>query len=126
MTQLLLSFISPGITKTNINLRVSVFKQDNTWTYFLGEFPICSHPKGDRPMFRLTIARLIDAACRQIEVIEAFGISKRCVILTQNQLKRDGSEAFFINNRGRNKGGTVPTPEILDHAQMLEALKIKI
>ena len=118
MTQLLLPFISPGVT--NINLRVSVFKQDNTLTYFLGEFPIYSHREDDRPMFRLTIAQLIESgACRQIEIIQAFGISKSSVIRAQNKLRKGGSEAFFINRRGRTKGGTVLTPEVLDKAQIL-------
>ncbi len=118
MTQLLLPLISPGVT--NINLRVSVFEQDNIWTYFLGEFPIYSHRVDDQPMFRLTIAQLIESgACRQIEIIEAFGISKSSVIRAQNKLRKGGSEAFFINNRGRNKGGTVLTPKVLDKAQSL-------
>ncbi|MCP4053774.1 MAG: hypothetical protein GY739_12065, partial [Mesoflavibacter sp.] len=118
MTQLLLPFISPGVT--NINLRVSVFKHDNIWTYFLGEFPIYSHREDDRTMFRLTIAQLIESgACRQIEIIQAFGISKSSVIRAQNKLRKGGSEAFFVNRRGRTKGGTVLTPEVLDKAQIL-------
>ena len=118
MTQLLLPFISPGLT--NINRRVSVFKQDNTWTYFLGEFPIYSHREDDRAMFRLTIAQLIESgACRQIEIIGAFGISKSSVVRAQNKLRKGGSEAFFVNNRGHNKGGRVLTPEVLARAQRL-------
>ena len=118
MTQLLLPFISPGVT--NINLRVSVFEEDNTWTYFLGEFPIYSHRADDHSMFRLTIAQLIESgACRQIEIIQAFGISKSSVIRAQNKLRKGGSEAFFINRRGRKKGGTVLTPEVLNKAQIL-------
>lgn len=71
-------------------------------------------------MFRLTIAQLIESgACRQIEIIQAFGISKSSVIRAQNKLRKGGSEAFFVNHRGRTKGGTVLTPEILDKAQIL-------
>jgi len=116
MTQLLLPLISPGIT--NINRLVSVFKQDNLWTYFLGNFPIYSHRVNDQRMFRLTISQLIESgACRQTEIIDAFGVSKSSVIRAQNKLRKDGSEAFFINRQGRNKGGTVLTPEVLDQAQ---------
>jgi transposase len=117
MPQLLLPFISPGVTQ--INPRVSVWKDDDRWTYFLGRFPIYSHRVDDQRMFRLTIAQLIEAgACRQTEVINAFGVSKSSVIRAQNKLRKDGFEAFFIDRRGR-KGGTVLTPEVLDQAQSL-------
>jgi len=117
VTQLLLPFISPGVTQ--INPRVSVWKDDDRWTYFLGQFPIYSHKVDDQRMFRLTIAQLIESgACRQTEVINAFGVSKSSVIRAQNKLRKGGSEAFFIDRRGRT-GGTVLTPEVLDHAQSL-------
>lgn len=117
MTQLLLPFISPGVTQ--INPRVSVWKDDDRWTYFLGQFPIYFHRVDDQRMFRLTIAQLIESgACRQTEVINAFGVSKSSVIRAQNKLRKGGSEAFFIDRRGR-KGGTVLTPEVLDQAQSL-------
>ena len=117
MTQLLLPFISPGVTQ--INPRVSVWKDDDRWTYFLGQFPIYSHRVDDQRMFRLTIAQLIESgACRQTQVINAFGVYKSSVIRAQNKLRKGGSEAFFIDRRGR-KGGTVLTPEVLDQAQSL-------
>jgi transposase len=117
MTQLLLPFISPGVTQ--INYRVSVWENDDHWTYFLGEFPIYSHRVNDQRMFRMTIAQLIESgACRQSEVINAFGVSKSSVIRAQNKLRKGGSEAFFVDRRGR-KGGTVLTPEVLDQAQSL-------
>ena len=115
MTQLLLPIISPGVTQ--INPMVSVWEIDSRWTYFLGKFPIYSHRADDQRMFRLTIAQLIESgACRQTEVINAFGVSKSSVIRTQNKLRNGGSEAFFIDRRGR-KGGTVFIPEVLDRAQ---------
>jgi len=117
MTQLLLPFISPGVTQ--VNPRVSVWENNDRWTYFLGEFPIYSHRADDQRMFRLSIAQLIESgACRQTEVINAFGVSKSGVIRAQNKLREGGSEAFFIDRRGR-KGGTVLTPEVLDQAQSL-------
>jgi len=115
MTQLLLPFISPGVTQ--INSIVSVWQDDDRWTYFLGKFPIYSHRVDDQRMFRLTIAQLIESgSCRQTEVINAFGVSKSSVIRAQNKLRKGGSESFFIDRRGR-KGGTVLTPEVLDQAQ---------
>nr|WP_324292548.1 hypothetical protein [uncultured Desulfobacter sp.] len=71
-------------------------------------------------MFRLTIANLIESgACRQIEVISAFGISKTCVIRAQRKLRKYGSEEFFIDRRGSRTGGTVLTPKVLERAQSL-------
>ncbi|MCP5018020.1 MAG: hypothetical protein GY938_22520, partial [Ketobacter sp.] len=115
MTQLLLPFISPGVTQ--INSRVSVWEIDGRWTYFLGVFPIYSHRVDDQRMFRMTIAQLIESGtCRQTEVIDAFGVSKSSVIRAQNKLRKGGPEAFFIDRRGR-KCGTVLTPKVLDQAQ---------
>lgn len=118
MTQLLLPLISPGIT--NINRMVSVFKKDNFWTYFLGEFPIYSHRVNDQRLFHLTIAQLIESgACRQTEIINAFGVSKSSVIRAQNKLRKGGAESFFINRQGQSKRGNVLTPDVLDQAQSL-------
>ena len=117
MPQLLLPFISPGVTQ--INPWISVWKDDDRWTYFLGQFPIYSHKVDDQRMFRLTIAQLIESgACRQIEVVKAFGVSKSSVIRAQKKYRIGGSEAFFIDRRGR-KSGPVLTPEVLDQAQSL-------
>jgi len=117
MPQLLLPFISPGVTQ--INPRVSVWKDDDRWTYFLGQFPIYSHKVDDQRMFRLTIAQLIESgACKQIEAVKAFGVSKSSVIRAQNKYRNGGSEAFFIDHRGR-KSGNILTPEVLEQAQSL-------
>lgn len=117
MTQLLLPFISPGVTQ--INSMVSVWQDDDRWTYFLGKFPIYSHRVDDQRMFRLNTAQLIESgACRQTEVINAFGVSKSSVIRAQNKLRKGGSEAFFIDRRGR-KSAPVLTPKVLDKAQSL-------
>jgi len=115
VTQLLLPFISPGVTQ--INPWVSVWADDGRWTYFLGAFPIYSHRVDDQRMFRMTIAQLIESGtCRQTEVIIAFGVSKSSVIRAQNKLRKGGVEAFFIDRRGR-KCGTVLTPKVLVKAQ---------
>lgn len=118
MVQLLLPLTSLDITK--INHKVSILKKDGRWTYFLGVHSIYYHMAGDKTMFRLTIAQLIESgACRQIEVINALGVSKRSVIRAQNKLRAGGLEAFFIDHRGRSKGGIVLTPKVLEKAQSL-------
>ena len=118
MPQLMLPFISPGIT--NINSLVSVWELEGSWNYFLGAYPIYSHKPSDQRMFRLTIANLIESgACKQIEIISAFGISKSSVIRAQNKLRTHGPGAFFIERRGCRTGGTILTPALLDQAQLL-------
>jgi transposase len=117
MTQLLLPFISPGITR--INSLISVFGSNNRWTYFFGEYPIYSHRVDDQRMFWLTMAHLIETgACRQNQVIKTFGVSKSSVIRAQNKLRKGDSEAFFIDHRGR-KSAPIMIPQVLEQAQRL-------
>jgi hypothetical protein len=118
MPQLMLPFISAGVT--SINALVSVWELEGSWHYFLGIYPIYSHRPDDQRMFRLTIANLIESgACRQIDIISAFGISKSSVIRAQRKLRKHGPDAFFIERRGCRTGGTILTPEVLDQAQCL-------
>jgi len=117
MPQLLLPLESSE--NIHINSTVNVWKNDDQWTYFLGEFPIYTHRGDDLKMFRLTIAQLIESgACRQMDIIKAFGMSKSSVIRFQNKLRKHGSEAFFIDHRGR-KQGTVLIPELIERSQEL-------
>ncbi len=116
MDQLLLPFDSFDIIQ--VNSRVSVWKIENRWTYFLGELPIYSHRPEDQRGFRLTIAQLVESgACLQTEVIKALSVSKSKIIRAQNKLREGGPESFFIQRRGRKPGGRVLTPEVLDKAQ---------
>ena len=118
MPQLLLPLLSSEITY--INGRVTVYQKDDLWTYFLGDYPIYSHKADDIALFRLTIAQLIDSgACRQVDIIETFGVSKSSVIRAQKKYKKDGSKAFFKQRHTSKKKGTVLTPEVLEQAQSL-------
>lgn len=118
MPQLMLPFISAGVT--NINSLVTVWELEGSWIYFFGVYPIYSHSPDDQRMFRLTIANLIESgACRQIEIISAFGISKSGVVRAQRKLRTHGPDAFFIERRGCRTGGTILTSKILDRAQRL-------
>jgi transposase len=118
MAQLMLPLLSAGVT--NINHLVSVWELEERWTYFFGIYPIYSHIPDDHRMFRLTIALLIESgACRQIEIIAAFGLSKSSVIRAQRKYRAHGSDAFFIDRRGSRTGGTILTPEVLGRAQNL-------
>jgi len=115
--QMILPCIPRGATE--INSMVGVFRDDNTWTYFLGGYPIHSHKADDRKMFRLVTSQLIDSGgCRQVDIINIFGVSKSSVIRYQNLLRKGGSSAFFTPRKVRS-GGRILTEETLAKAQTL-------
>ena len=115
--QIILPCIPRGATE--INNMVGVFRDDNTWTYFLGGYPIHSHKADDRKMFRLVTSQLIESGgCRQVDIINTFGVSKSSVIRYQNLLRKGGTSAFFTPRKVRS-GGRILTEEILAKAQIL-------
>ena len=117
MPQQILPLIPRGATQ--INGLVSVWRDEENWTYFLATYPIYSHKSNDRRMFRLISSQLIESgSCRQVDIIRTFGVSKSSVIRSLNKLRSEGAEAFFDQRRGR-RGGTVLTSEVLEKAQRL-------
>lgn len=117
MPQQILPLIPRGATP--INRMVSVWRDDESWTYFLALYPIYSHKPNDQRMFRLVTSQLIDSgACRQVDIQRVFGLSKSSVIRSLNKFRAGGAEAFFVQRRGR-RGGKVFTPEVLERAQQL-------
>jgi transposase len=102
---------------TAINERVSVYCDTENWTYYQGIYPFAKHPAGERRMFRILTAQLIDSGgCTQAEIIRAFGVSKSSVLRAVRRYRQGGVEAFFMPRRGR-RGGSVLTPEVLEAAQ---------
>jgi transposase-like protein len=70
-------------------------------------------------MFRLVTAQLIDSgACRLVDILRTFGVSKSSVIRSLKKLRSEGPEGFFKARRGR-RGGSVLTSEVLQNAQRL-------
>jgi transposase len=117
MPQQILPLIPRGATQ--INGLVSVWGDDENWTYFYSTHPIYSHGKSDRRMFRFVTSQLIDSgACRPVDIQRTFGVSKSSIIRSLNKLRRGGSEAFFVQRGGR-RGGKVFTSEMLEKAQGL-------
>ena len=79
MPQRILPLIPRGATQI-IGL-FSVWRDDESWTYFLSTHPIYSHRPEDHRMFRMITSQLIESGgCRQIDIIRTFGISKSSVI----------------------------------------------
>ena len=117
MNQPILPLVPEGATV--ISDIVSVYRSGDTWTYFHGMFPIFSHKSDHLQSFRCTIAQLIDSgACRQCDVINAFGISKNRAVRAVRQLRERGIESFYLPRKSR-RGGTILTPECLSKAQSL-------
>src|SRR4030042_2284717 len=85
---------------TEINGLVSVWRDGERWTYFMGTYPIYSHDKTDQRMFRLVTSQMIESgACRQVDVTTTFGVSKSSVIRSVNKLRKGGAKAFFVRRR---------------------------
>jgi len=98
---------------------VSVACEDDSWTYFHGGLPVFWHRADDRKLFRLITAQLISAgACRQVDVIRTFGVTKNCLIRAVNKLRTSGPDAFFEPRKSR-QGGTKLHPQALKKAQQL-------
>ena len=115
MPQELLPFIAPGTTA--INGLLSVSNNDDRWTYFHASLPVFSHDATERKMFRMITAQFIcNGVCRQIDIINTFGVSKQSVIRSVKKYETGGAESFFEKRQGR-RGGTVLTDEVLKKAQ---------
>lgn len=115
MQQRLVPLIPHGAT--SINGQVSVDNRNDEWFYFLGGIPIYSHRADNKQLFRLHTSQLINSgACRSIDIIRTFGVSKSNVMRSLKQLREEGAESFF-EPRVRRTGGAVLTAEVLQQAQ---------
>lgn len=115
MQQLLLPIIPYGATV--INGQVSVDNRSDEWFYFLSGLPIYSHQADNKKLFRLHTSQLINAgACRPVDIIRTFGVSKSNVMRSLKQLREQGSESFFLPRASR-QGGAIFTSDVLQQAQ---------
>ena len=102
---------------TSINEKVCVVPENGTWVYYVWMCPTYYHEENDHDHFRLTIAQLINTgACRNHEIVSAFGITRNCACRAARQLRERGIISFFEKRRTRN-GGTQLTPGKLSRAQ---------
>lgn len=115
MPQQILPLIPQG--STPINNIISVYRTAESWTYFLGLHPIYDHIAGNDRMFRFVSSQLINTgACRQVDIINTFGVSKSSVIRGVNRLREEGIEGFF-RKKGGCRGGKVMEEAVLEKAQ---------
>jgi transposase len=134
MAQSLLPLVPDGATP--VNDFISVVQEDGQWTWFAGVLPIFSHQQDDHDSFRMFTAQLVcNGTCKQVDIIEAFGVSCISVKRAVKQYREQGSESFYQPRRGR--GATVMTDGVIQQAQDLlnqgytrketaERLKIKV
>lgn len=116
MPQALLPLIAEDATR--ISDLISVVRQDGQWFYFCGTQPVFQHDEGDLRSFRMFTAQLcVQRACKQAEIIKAFGVSKSSVLRSANKYRQEGIEGFYRPRRAR--GAPVMTPEVIQQAQQL-------
>lgn len=83
----------------------------------MGVEPVAIHRAEDRRTFYLIVAQLIRAgACRQAEVVRAFGVSKNSVLRAVRRYSEQGAKGFF-QPRATRRSGTVLTEAVLKEAQ---------
>ena len=103
---------------THVSDLISVVRENGQWTYFCGTQPVFQHAQSDRRAFQMFTAQLIcQGACRNVDVMRAFGVSKNSVIRSVNKYRTGGVEAFYAPRTTR--GASVMTPEVTAQAQQL-------
>ena len=114
--QALLPLIAPGSTR--ISDRFSVVREEGEWTYFCGVQPVFRHAQEDRRSFRMFTAQLVcQGACKQAEIVRAFGVSANGVKRSVAKYREGGAEAFYRPRPAR--GASVMTPEVRSQAEQL-------
>ena len=116
MPQALLPLIPDGAT--GINGYISVVQEHEQWTYFCGIAPVFRHAQEDRRSFRMFTAQLVcQGACRQIDILRAFGVSANSVRRSVEKYRQEGAAGFYGTRKGRRS--TVLTDEVTAQAQQL-------
>jgi hypothetical protein len=103
---------------TPIGNVISAVNENGQWIYLCGIRPVFQHPETDRATFRMFTAQLIcQGACRPVDIVGAFAVSKNSVIRSVNKYRAGGVQAFYAPRATR--GSSVMTPEVTARAQQL-------
>lgn len=117
MPQEWLPFVPRG--EIQINAAVSCHVREGKYWYFVHDMPVFSHPEGDKRSFRMFTAQLCcTEAARQVEIIEAFGVSKASVLRSVKKYREGGIEAFYSKAKTRGRKKTI-TDEVIEKAEEL-------
>ena len=117
----ILPLIPYGATKIANNL--SVFYENDEWTYFHGYFPVARHAASDTRFFRMiTSSFILNGACRNADIIRVFNVSKSSVIRNCKKFAAHGSDAFFNNsNRGKRKSKVLTDDKLKKAHELLSS-----
>jgi hypothetical protein len=111
-----LPLIADGATR--LSDLISVTRQNDQWIYFCGAQPVFHHAQSDRGSFQMFTAQLVcQGACRQVDIVRAFGVSKNSVLRSVNKYRAGGVKAFYTPRATR--GASVMTPQVTAQAQQL-------
>jgi len=106
LPQALLPLVLDGATP--LNDRISVVCRDGRWTYFCGVEPVFFHDQSDPTAFRMFTSQLAcQRACKQIEIVKAFGVTAKSVKRNVKKFREEGIESFYRLRKPR--GATVMT-----------------
>jgi transposase len=109
---------TPCVSVARISDSISVVRENGQWTYLCGVNPVFQQGENDRRAFRMFTAQLIcQSACRQVDIMRVFGVSKSSVIRSVHAYRADGVGAFYTPRAGR--GASVLIPEVISQAQRL-------
>jgi len=112
--QAILPLIPHGASQ--ISDTISVFVENDRWTYFCGINPIYSHDEKDNASFKLITATLVnEGSCRRSDIVNGFGVALSSVKRSLAKLRTHGPSSFFATRKTRK--GTVLTPSMLDSVQ---------
>jgi DNA invertase Pin-like site-specific DNA recombinase len=115
----LLPLIPCGATYISHNL--SIINEAQRWTYFHGGLPVFSHDYNDKKAFRLISSSFIlEGVCRNIDIENAFGVSKSSVIRNCNKLRNEGPDAFYKPKKHGSKGVVLTPQKIKDAEDLFE------
>ena len=93
MPQTLLPIFPPGLTF--INRQIGFEKKDGRIYYFHGILPVFSHDEDDLESFRFITSQLIVGGnVKQVEIVNAFGISSISVKRSVKRLREKGAQGF--------------------------------
>ncbi len=103
---------------TPINNVVSFAKRDGSIYYFHGCQPVFSHDEHDIKSFRMFTSQLaVNGACKQAEMVRAFGISSISMKRYVKKYREGGAAAFYGQRRKRQ-------PRVLTAAVMKQAQEL--
>jgi len=102
---------------TRINDYLAYAKEDGKIWYFNATMPIFSHPEECKASFRMFTSQLcVNGNCRQVDIVNTFGVTSISVKRSVKKYRDGGPEAFYTKKRPvRNP--RVFTPEILEKAR---------